>query len=221
MYVKELSPTSVTFGLDINPMKIPVDPNARWYFPEFYQPNESIRVPNWVVSEWSIWRQNEATPWQSPWITMIDGVLTHNEAVEQNVYRYSRKITSSGYNTYYTGVQQEGLTLTQGLVYTEIEVPNQLVSIDYLELQNTVIPAVIEKHDDIMTNYVQNWLGITGKVLCDYIPKLRYTEIYQGNPYFAFLLRISDFTFAYKHISAPPVMNYVTAFNIADIYPEL
>lgn len=93
------------------------------------------------------------------------------------------------------------------------------VFFNYLILRDHLIPKVINKHADIMTNHVENWLGFTNMTLCDYTPYLFFTHHFQGNPCFVYTLGIVDFTFGYKHMHKPPLMYYIMAFNIADIHP--
>lgn len=229
MYVKDISSTSVTFGLDIMP--VPPGPGyiePRYFFPEFYNVGDNIVVPRDIESPWSRWYHlNHETDWE-PWPLNVPG-QDPNEVIEHNVYRYSikpiRLCYSSGiYFTYYTGIRNNLKFYSYQLRnYTDMYnvVPSHTEAYyDNLGIQNILIPEILELLPEalVFLNTPTNRFG--NRVICDYIPHIFYDMVYQGNPYDAIHMYIHSITLGYKHIDQPQ-MHYVTALNIADIHPEL
>ena len=222
MYVKDISSTSVTFGLDINPTKVPPHPNLRSFFPEFYQPGDAITVPQNVSSPWTDWYLAQQTEWE-PW--------NGGEVVEYNVYRYSQKPISLTYNfnnnsyfTYYTGIYYNDAYIpftrqqTQ-IIDTIFDFQTSPVNFDATGIRDILIPRTLDKLPDAL-QLARSYIDVGDRVLCDYIPSLYYQEKWYGNPLPAFHLYISKITIGYRH-SEQPQMNYIDALRIADIHPEL
>ncbi len=224
MYVKDITPTYVTFGLDIMPLKIPPHQNLRYYFPEFYQSGDEIDVPSNVNSPWTDWFNNEHTYWE-PWPNPENG----NEVTEYNVYRYSQKPVHLRYNdgvyfTYYTGIyipnSEIYFTKQQTrVVDTIFDFYQSPINYDAIGIKDILIPATLAKLPDVL-DFARYFINVGERVICDYLPALYYESVYQGNPLPAFHLFIKQITIGYKHIEQPQ-MRYVSALTIADIYPEL
>lgn len=229
MYVKDISSTSVTFGLDITPFKVPLDPNTRYHFHSFYSAGDVINVPAGVESPWGQWFVDGYTQWGEQW-------PAGGEVTEHNVYRYSQKsihstysISDALYYTYYTGLKYDIYSKTGGTAYTIKynwlnEHPDggdpTVVYYDNEGIANILIPAVLNRFP-ILYNITNQYMNLGDRVLCDYTPKLYNTEINLGeNSWSAFCLYVSNATFGFKHVEQP-VMHYITAFRITDIYPEL
>lgn len=228
MYVKDISSTSVTFGLDIMP--VPPGPGyvePRYFFPEFYNVGDNIVVPGDIESPWSRWYHlNHETDWE-PWPLNVPG-QEPNEVIEHNVYHYSIKpirsryhFTSNTYFTYYTGIKGPfEFTRNYYNKYTDMYnvVPTHTEAYyDNLGIQNILIPKALELLDQIAVTVTATQ---GGRVICDYIPHIYYEMVYQGNPYDAIHMYINSVTVGFKHVKQPQ-MHYVTALNIADIHPEL
>ena len=231
MYVKEISTTSVTFGLDIR--LVPPHPdyeNFRYLFPEFYQEGDQISIPADVDSPWGEWFVNQQTPWE-PWPNPETGT----EVTEYNVYRYSQKPINLRFNsqtntyfTYYTSLKFDYYTKRAGNAY--IKTYNWLnnspvgdpttVYYNNVDIATILIPSVLNKFPTLY-NVTNAYIDLGERVVCDYIPKL-YNGIYNvyDNSWDAFFLYISEATFGFKHVEQPQ-MYYVTALTIADIHPEL
>lgn len=228
MYVKEVSATSVTFGLDIMP--VPPHPdleNFPHFFPEFYGVGENISIPANIDSPWGQWYVNQQTNLE-PW-TNGDSVI------EYNVYRYSQKPINLRYNfrtqtyfTYYTSLKYDYYSPVQGAVYmrkynwTNNYPPTSPTTVYYdnVGIATELIPPVLNRFP-ILYNITNQYLDLRDRVLCDYTPKL-YQGVYVAgaNSWEAFFLFISNATFGFKHVEQPQ-MYYVTALTIADIHPEL
>ncbi|MDD4684974.1 MAG: hypothetical protein PHD45_07070 [Bacteroidales bacterium] len=231
MYVKEISATSVTFGLDIIPFKVPRDPNLRWHFPNFHSPGDAINVPASIDSPWGQWFVNQQTYWEQ-W--PAGDVVT-----EYNVYRYSQKpisfnfsLNTGMYFTYYTGVVRGRYLVEQTTCHTNLYdylntspvTPPTVVYYDNVGIATKLIPDVLNSFS-ILYDITNAYMNLEGKVLCDYTPKLCHFPTWSpeddgSNSWSGFFLYVSDAKFAFKH-SELPMMNYVTALSAADIYPEL
>ena len=230
MYVKEISATSVTFGLDICP--VPPGPGyvePRYHFPEFYNVGDAITVPAGVESPWTQWYSiDHATPWE-PWPLNIPGE-DPNQVVEYNVYRYSIKPlnlrynhTSNTYFTYYTGIKNNlrfyPYQLEEYVDIYNVVPTHPAAYYDNLGIQNTLIPAALGLLPGAFT-YANSNNYLEDRVVCDYIPHIYYEPVYQGNPYDAIHMYIHSITVGYKH-SEQPQMMYLRAFDIVGIYPIL
>ncbi len=240
MYVKEISATSVTFGLDIIPFKVPRDPNVRWHFPNFHSPGDAINVPASIDSPWGQWFVDRQTYWE-PWLsgTNVNNAEEAIKVTEHNVYRYSQKpisfnfsLNTGMYFTYYTGLLSDYYTTRQGDSYknlydhlnTSPVTPPTVVYYDNVGIATKLIPGVLNRFSNLY-NVTNAHMDLGDRVLCDYTPKLYHLDSYShpqdgSNFYSGFFLYVSDAKFAFIH-SELPMMNYVTALSAADIYPEL
>lgn len=232
MYVKDISSTSVTFGLDITPFKVPLDPNTRYHFYSFYSAGDVINVPAGVDSPWGQWLVDGQTQWLEQW---TEG----GEVTEYNVYRYSQKSIRSTYSisdglyyTYYTGLKNARYFPEDGDAFRNLYdylntppvIPPTSVYYDNNDIATILIPAVLDRFP-ILYNIKNAYMNLGNRVICDYTPKLYHLKEFSyeedgSNVWSGFFLYVSDAKFAFKHVEQP-VMHYVTAFNIADIYPEL
>ncbi|MDR1847291.1 MAG: hypothetical protein LBR17_04155 [Bacteroidales bacterium] len=204
MYVKDISETSITFAVDINPLPYDGgDENTRYYFPSFYKVNEcsQINIPAEVVSNWTEW-------------------LNNGNCFEYNVYRYSIKpitttVVVNEFPTYYTGVQYYGNPSTSTPIVNVLErdayhtdyVPSTtIVSFNAEEIKTILIPAMLQNLQDIMTDFSVP----ADKVLADYIPAIRFLNSYQYNR--SYYLYCAYLVVATPHTD-PILANFTRAIN--------
>lgn len=234
MYVKEISATSVTFGLDIR--LVPPHPdfeNFRYFFPEFYGAGDNISIPANIDSPWGQWFVNQQTYWE-PWPNPETG----NKVIEYNVYRYSQKpinlrhnFQTNTYYTYYTSLKYDYYTDRAGGAYIKTYdylnsspvTPPTTVYYDNVGIATILIPSVLNRFPTLYS-VTNSYMNLENRVVCDFIPKL-YNGLYSdpndgSNQWAAFFLYVSDATFGFKHVEQPQ-MHYMTALSIADIHPEL